>query len=120
MHASVRAVLIDLDDTLFDHTHATHFALTRLQAFEPALADLAVDVLRREHSAILEELHPQVMAGRMTIEAARVERFRRLLALGATVDAATNAVAAARCYREAYEEGWQPVQGACELLGAVK
>ena len=116
----LRAVLLDLDDTLFDHAHATAFALRHLQAFEPALATRNVEALRREHSAILEELHALVLTGRLSVDAARVERFRRLLELGSVSDAAERAVAAARCYRQAYEQGWQPVAGAVELVTALK
>ena len=115
-----RAVLFDLDDTIFDHTHATHCALRELQSFEPALAGWEIDALHREHSSILEELHVEVVHGRMTVDAARIERFRRLLALGDVPDAAERAAPAARCYREAYERGWQPVAGAAELLCALK
>lgn len=119
-HVPLRAVLFDLDDTLFDHTHATHCALRQLQAFEPALSEWEIDALHREHAAILEELHVEVIYGRMTVDDARVERFRRLLELGAAADASGRAVTAARCYREAYERGWQPVAGASELLRALK
>jgi putative hydrolase of the HAD superfamily len=115
-----RAVLLDLDDTLFDHAHATASALRHLQTVEPALAARHPDALWREHSAILEELHAHVLAGRMTVEAARIERFRRLLELGAAEDAAARAGDAARRYRQAYEEGWQPVAGAVELVTALK
>ena len=115
-----RAVLFDLDDTIFDHTHATHCALRELQSFEPALTGWEIEALRREHSAILEELHLKVISGRMTVDSARIERFRRLLALGDVPDAAVRAVGAARCYRQAYERGWQPVAGASELLRALK
>ena len=38
MAPSVRGVLADLDDTLFDHAHATRVALDALQQAEPALA----------------------------------------------------------------------------------
>jgi putative hydrolase of the HAD superfamily len=113
-------VLFDLDDTIFDHTHATHGALRELQSFEPALSGWEIDALHREHGAILEELHVEVVYGRMTVEAARIERFRRLLEPGAASDAAARAVTAARCYREAYERAWQPVAGASELLRALK
>jgi putative hydrolase of the HAD superfamily len=118
--ATLRAVLFDLDDTLFDHRHATHCALRQIQRFEPALSGWDIETLQREHSAILEELHVEVVYGRMTVDNARVERFRRLLSLGGVSDAVARPVAAARCYREAYERGWQPVAGAPALLRALK
>jgi putative hydrolase of the HAD superfamily len=125
---ALQAVLFDLDDTLFDHAHATHCALRQLQALEQGLAGWELEALRREHAAILEELHAEVLGGRMDIEAARTERFRRLLELGASrngggpgaSDSQARAGEAARLYREAYEQGWQPVDGAPALLAALK
>ena len=125
---ALRAVLLDLDDTLFDHAHATHCALRQLQALEPGLAGWELQALRREHASVLEELHAEVLGGRITIEAARIERFRRLIELGASrngsgdaaPDVEARAADAARRYREAYEQGWQPVEGAPALLAGLK
>jgi putative hydrolase of the HAD superfamily len=80
------------------------------------------------HSEMLEVLHQAVLAGRMTIEEARVTRFQRLL------DAAAGGAQAplqsperpsiagdlARFYREQYELAWQAVPGAVTLAAALK
>jgi len=121
MHRPTRGVLFDLDDTLFDHNHATVQALAALCVEEPALTRWPVAELHARHSALLEEVHAEVVAGRMTIPAARHQRFRRLL------EAATNAdvldarpAHLAAFYRAAYEQNWQPVPGAVALLTALR
>jgi putative hydrolase of the HAD superfamily len=121
MPADVQVVLADLDDTLFDHAHATRQALARLREIEPRWAEWPVGDFESRHSEILELLHQEVLTGRLTVDAARVERFRRLLGAAALEEraAATRAIEIAREYREAYADSWQPVPGALELLAAL-
>ena len=121
MPTAVRVVLCDLDDTLFDHTHATRQALAGVQADEPVLTCWRAEELERRHAEILELMHQEVLAGRLSIENARAERFRRLLLdADETGAACARAPELARLYRSAYERGWRAVPGALDLLGAVK
>jgi putative hydrolase of the HAD superfamily len=85
----------------------------------PALRRVPADVLEREHARLLEELHLRVLAGRMTVDAARVERFGRLLTFAGESAGQEAAAGAAAAYRAAYLGRWQPVEGALELLRAV-
>ncbi len=121
MSAAVRAVLCDLDDTLFDHTHATRVALSGVQDDEPALGCWPAAELERRHAEILEVMHQEVLAGRLSIEDARSERFRRLLldadGSGAACDRAPGL---ARLYRSEYERAWRTVPGALDLVAAIK
>ncbi len=123
MRPPVRAVLADLDDTLFDHSHATRAALGVLSSEEPAFDGWSLDDLAARHRDALELMHQEVLAGRMSIEAARVERFRMLLAARPQAGAASVEVAPAalaRRYREAYEAAWRPVPGAAPLVEALR
>jgi putative hydrolase of the HAD superfamily len=116
-----RGVLFDLDDTLFDHNHATEQALAALCVEEPAFTCWPVAELRARHSALLEEVHIEVLAGRMTIPAARHQRFRRLLQAATNTDVVdSRPTRLAAFYRAAYEQHWQPVPGAVALLTAVR
>jgi putative hydrolase of the HAD superfamily len=121
MPAAVQAVLADLDDTLFDHAHATRAALARLRELEPRWAEWPVSDFETRHSEILERLHQDVLTGRLDVDAARIERFRRLLAAAAVEEraAAARAIAIAASYREAYQQAWRPVRGALNLLAAL-
>jgi putative hydrolase of the HAD superfamily len=112
-------VLFDLDDTLFDHWACTRAALASLRQIYPALRRGSADVLEREHARLLEELHLRVLAGRMTVDEARIERFGRLLAFAGESAAQEAAAGAAAAYRAAYLGHWRPVGGALELLRAV-
>jgi HAD superfamily hydrolase (TIGR01509 family) len=113
-----RAVLFDLDDTLFDHRRSARAAL---QAVHRAhAADLDFPAFERQHAVYLEEMHVEVLAGRIGLDDARRERFRRVfLALGVTLAApAIDAVAAA--YRAGYMTSRRPLHGAAALLTAVR
>ncbi len=113
---TVTAVLFDLDDTLFDHWACTRTALADLRQRFPALGGVPAGAVEAEHRRLLEELHVQVLAGRMTVDDARVERFRRLLAFAGGKSDASAAVEAAAAYRSAYLAHWRPVEGALDLL----
>ena len=117
----LRGILFDLDDTLFDHDHATERALNSLRKVEPAFQQWAEEELIRRHSVELEAMHLEVLAGRQSIDNARAERFRRLYEV-ASGGPAPNGRAAelARGYRTAYEQAWQPVPGAIALLTALR
>lgn len=116
---TVAAVLFDLDDTLFDHWASTRTALADLCQQFPALGGVPAGAIEAEHRRLLEELHLRVLAGRMTVDDARVERFRQLLAFAGGTAVAGDAAAAAAAYRSAYLAHWRPVEGALDLLEAL-
>jgi HAD superfamily hydrolase (TIGR01549 family) len=115
----VRAVLFDLDDTLFDHAGCARDALTAVQGLHPRLAATSFDALERTHAALLEDLHGDVMLGRLPLDDARRERFRRLLAAYGVEDSEGIAAEVASMYRDAYREARRAVAGASTLLAAV-
>ena len=115
----VNAALFDLDDTLFDHSACTRAALADLRERFAVLGRLPAALVEVEHRRLLEELHLRVLAGHMTVDDARNERFRRLIAFaGGTPDAASPTDVAA-AYRSAYLAHWRPVEGALDLLAAL-
>lgn len=113
------AVLFDLDDTLFDHSACTRTALEDLRRRFVALGRLPAADVETEHRRLLEELHLGVLAGRMTVDDARVERFRRLLEVAGESVGPDFAASAAAAYRAAYLAHWRPVEGALALLAAL-
>ena len=116
----VRAVLFDLDDTLFDHRLCARTALTALHGAYEVLRGRPFAEVERLHASFLEELHPRVTAGELPLEEARQERFRRLFAaLGETPDESVVAEAA-ETYRGGYVKIRRPIAGAAALLAAVK
>jgi HAD superfamily hydrolase (TIGR01549 family) len=116
----IRAVLFDLDDTLFDHRHAARLALQRLHAAQACFRAIAFDEFERAHACHLEELHEQVLDGRLGLDAARRERFRRLFeGAGMPADVALVEDAAA-AYRQGYLSARQAIAGAAALLPLVR
>jgi HAD superfamily hydrolase (TIGR01549 family) len=113
-------VLFDLDDTLFDHLSAARAALTVVQNQHACFREWPFAALERLHAEHLEALHQVVLSGAMGIDAARIERFRRVF-LAAGVTAAPSLLeATASAYRRAYLEGRRPIEGARALLAALK
>ncbi len=106
-------LLCDLDDTLFDHQHATRAALARLQASDTRLQGWPLEDLQERHHILLEQYHQEVLAGRLSIDAARERRFQALVGGG-------DATGLAQAYREAYTTDWQEVAGAAALLTAIR
>jgi putative hydrolase of the HAD superfamily len=121
MKPAVRGVLFDMDDTLFDHNFATHSATGALRESEPALAVWTLEELRRRHSEVLEIVHLEVISGRLSVDDARRERFRRLLTdAGAAAAALDRAADVAALYRREYQRHWRAVEGAIDLLTELK
>jgi len=117
---SPRAVLFDLDDTLFDHEQAARTALTRVHALHKAFTLWPFDAFEQAHTRVLEELHLQVIAGERGVDNAREERFRRLFAESGAGDDSDQVRATAASYREAYLAARRPVDGARAVLAALK
>lgn len=111
------AVLFDLDDTLFDHRASSRAALAEVHRRHAAHTDF--DAFERHHMHYLEEMHLEVLAGRLGLDEARRERFRRVFrALG--IDLANEEVAAvASAYRAGYVTARRPIDGARDLLQAL-
>jgi YjjG family noncanonical pyrimidine nucleotidase len=112
------AVLFDLDDTLFDHHRSARAALAGVHAV--FASRVAFDDFERHHIHFLEEMHIEVLAGRVHLDEARRERFRRVFAaLGLAIDEdTTEAVASA--YRDGYMAARRPTEGAAPLLAALR
>lgn len=114
----VRAVLFDLDDTLFDHRRSARAALTEVHRAHGR--GTAYDAFERAHTQFLEEMHIEVLAGRVGLEEARRERFRRVFgSLGVALeDRDVHLTAAA--YRDAYKLARRALAGAVDLLQALR
>lgn len=113
-------MLFDLDDTLFDHRHAARQALTRVHQLHACFSAKKFDGFEEEHARCLEELHKGVIAGDLGIDEARIERFRRLFEAAGERPEDAILEATAMAYRERYLETRRPVDGARDLLAAIK
>jgi HAD superfamily hydrolase (TIGR01549 family) len=116
----IKAVLFDLDDTLFDHRGCAREALTAVQGCHDRFRSTPFDALDRAHARVLAEVHAVVMLGRMPLETARVERFRRLLASMDVPSDEGLADRIATTYRDTYRTARRAIAGAPALLAAIK
>jgi HAD superfamily hydrolase (TIGR01549 family) len=119
---SPRAVLIDLDDTLLDHAHASGLTVAAVHERFEVFQERGVGELEAMHGRLLEEIHVEVACGRMTLKAGREERYRRILiAYGVEEEAARKrSVEVAHHARTVYMGLRRLVPGARELLLALK
>jgi putative hydrolase of the HAD superfamily len=113
-----RTVLIDLDDTLFDHGHSALAGLAAVRARCDALARIELAELAALHATHLEATHVRVLSGELTLDEARAVRFGAIAR-----DCGAPSVSAAElagAYREAYQRSRRAVPGALELLRALR
>jgi putative hydrolase of the HAD superfamily len=116
----ITTILFDLDDTLFDHAGTARAALAATAAGRAALHGVPLEELYRGYSELLEELHAQVMSGRISYLEARQQRFARLLAPYEPAATAEATSAFAQQYYGHYQQVRRPVAGALALLQALK
>jgi putative hydrolase of the HAD superfamily len=112
-------ILFDLDETLFDHMHASRSGLEALGPRHPELAGHSLDELESRAFRILEDTHRRVLAGEVTPRDARTERLRRLFGTVGSEPEGPILEQAARIYGEAYRRSRRAVEGARALLGAL-
>jgi putative hydrolase of the HAD superfamily len=115
-----RAVLFDLDDTLFDHRSSSAEALRRVQERYECLRDVPFSEFERRHSTLLEAMHRDVVSGRIEMDHARRERFRRLFESFEFNAAEDVCSAAAGQYRSEYLAARRAIVGAEALLREVR
>lgn len=111
----IKAILFDLDDTLFDHAHASGVALKTLHE-RHAGADIPLEEFSAKHGELLEIYHQRFLSGAYTLDQARAERMMALFAsFGELLDDEV-AWQIASEYRELHQTNRQLVEGARELL----
>jgi len=116
MDDSTKAVLFDLDDTLFDHYHSLQAGLAVLQAKYQSLKTWPLEHLTNTYIELLEALHLQVLQGLVTKDQARIRRIQGFFLKYDQSLSLTEARSTARLYRKTYQAARQPVPGAVALL----
>jgi HAD superfamily hydrolase (TIGR01509 family) len=115
-----KLLLLDLDDTIFDHVGSSLEALTRLASEDPRLRGSPPSVLAARYASHLEELHPRVLAGELSVDDARAIRVRRLFEESGSPIDASEADRLARRLRALYQASRRPVDGAEAFLRIVR
>lgn len=112
----MQTILFDLDDTLFDHRHASLCTLASVQTAHVPLQGVTIPVLEAVYREWLEITHLEMLAGRFTVEQARALRWQKVFGhFDALIDE-EQANAVARFAHECYQENRQVVSGTVEVL----
>jgi HAD superfamily hydrolase (TIGR01549 family) len=120
LQSTVKAVLFDLDDTLFDHQHSCRTGLAAIRQRYGSLGHKSIDELEQDYLQLLNETWPLVLQGRMTAEESRVVRFRQLFVRYGEEWNESDGPAISDCYREHYQASRRLVEGAVPLLLHLK
>ena len=116
----MKAVFVDLDETLFDHQHACRMGIQWLWDTYEELRQKTVEQLELEFWEMLERMYHDVLAGKISAEQSRTERVRRLLAgCGCHLPEDELQASTARYQRE-YAVNRRAMADAHELLTAAK
>jgi HAD superfamily hydrolase (TIGR01549 family) len=116
----LKAVLFDIDDTLFDHRHSSRSALSVLQSEYREIGDVNMDELEAVNLEILNSVHVDVLAGKLTPDQAREKRFGILLAKYGITASSEKLRDVAVLYRSKYQSSRRAVPGAKELLHLLR
>jgi putative hydrolase of the HAD superfamily len=112
----MKAVLFDLDDTLVDHQHSYRSSLAAVQQRYAALQQHAFEDLEQVYNHWLNRLHTEVIAGRYSLDQARIERFRQIFLHCGTTLSDVELAQVAELQREVYQASQQPIAGVVPLL----
>ena len=118
-HTAIRAVLFDLDDTLFDQQYSSRCGLAAIQKQYPCFQQKTLAELEQIHTQLLNTWHDKVLQGVLSLAEARTIRFREFFercgepATNDLVDAATT------IYRNVYQATRRPVPGVLPLLRSL-
>lgn len=116
----VRAVLFDLDDTLYDHLHSARQGLLGLSKRYPYMQAITLAELEQRFSEILELTHTKMLQGDMNQDEARCIRFQHLFeSFGVQINQ-QQALDDYRMFRIDYDASRRVVAGSHELLTELR
>ena len=113
-------ILFDLDDTIFDHKHSRLCGLMALQNLFPHLESVPLKNLEAEHERFLSANYDAILAGKISIDDARVERIKNLLGTFGIQASKPFLQQADAIYRTVYYENRQPIPGVIQLMESLK
>jgi putative hydrolase of the HAD superfamily len=116
----LKAVLFDLDDTLFDHQYSRRKGLEFLRTLYTQLAAVSIPELEIEHEKILLSFYYQTLDGSIGMEEARLIRIQRLGERYGIMLQPEEIGRLARDYNSIYEKERRAVPGSAELLRSLR
>jgi putative hydrolase of the HAD superfamily len=114
-----KAVLFDLDDTLFDHTYSSRQGLTAIIKDHYNLQQAPFLEVEALYARLLEEHHIQVLQGKISLEQARFKRVQKLFKYYEILVEEPHIEQAIALYMAGYRLARRPVPGSLQLLQAL-
>src|ERR1051326_4349478 len=111
-----KAVLFDLDDTLFDHRYAARCVLEHVRSTHPSLMAHSLEFIETEDFRLLGEKHASVLAGLIDVAEARAQRVMSLFAVCGEQISVDYARSLAGRRQMIYQANRRAVPGAIPLL----
>lgn len=111
-----QAVLLDLDDTLYDHALTCRAAIGGVRRRSPALRGVPVDELWAGYLGSFDSTHAAVLRRELTGREAREARWRSLLSRYGPAPTSREVTEISDRYRDEYLELQRPVPGAIALV----
>jgi len=118
--STVKAVLFDLDDTLYDHLYSARQGLRGLARRYPCMQTVTLDVLEQRYSEILESTHVRLLHGELSTEQARCIRFQHLFGSFGVSISEQQALDNYARFRQDYDVSCRVVSGSHELLRVLR
>jgi putative hydrolase of the HAD superfamily len=118
--SSLKAVLFDLDETLFDHSYSVAHSMELLRNDHECLQRKTLAEILSEHRRILEEMHLEVLAGRLDPDLARILRMRGIFRFCGADISEELALETASLHRQRYRAVQRPIPGAARLLASLQ
>lgn len=115
-----KLVILDIDGTIVDHENAASLALEAVRANVREFSGLSCHELDRLWGRDFFRLWKQVVGGKSTIEANRIQRYQMILeeiGQGQNHDIAARA---ARIYGDTYDRNISAITGADELMKEIR
>ncbi len=112
--------IFDIDGTIIDHEKASRIALEEVRTHVVEFSNLKFQELSNLWASDFSRLWKDVINGRSSIEANRIQRFGSILEKTGHGRLRDVAIKAAALYGETYDDHISAVDGALELLRTVK
>ncbi len=119
-NSPVKAVLFDLDDTLYDHLHSARQGLIGLTERYPYMKAVSLETLERRFSDVLESTHTSMLAGQMNQTEARCRRFQHLFGSFDVEISEQQALQDYARFREDYDASCRVVAGSHSVLRQLR
>jgi HAD superfamily hydrolase (TIGR01549 family) len=116
----IKVVFFDIDDTLYDHSYHVASAITVIQKEYLILQSYPTDYLIELSHTLLEEVHLQLLDGKISLEESRKIRWQRFLQKCGDPESELHAMEVANAYSRAYYQAERVTPGTIELLEALR